>query len=300
MIKQPPYLTIGDKIAIVCPAKKLKAPIDKAIALLESWGLEVVTGETVHASYNQFAGNDELRTADLQFYLDDPSIKAVIAGRGGYGTIRLIDNIDFTLFSESPKWLVGFSDITILLSHTLAALNTQSIHGQMPSTFNDASPESLETLRKALFGEELSYTYTSNSDLNRSGESEGIVIGGNLSLLVAIEGSVSAMDYSDKILFLEDVGEYEYSIDRMMRQLQRSGKLSKLKGLVVGAFNEIKREDIPFGQTPEQIIWELVKEYDYPVCFDFPSGHIDDNRALIIGRKASLKIEDHQTTLLYI
>jgi len=300
MIKQPPYLTIGDKIAIVCPAKKLKAPIDKAIALLESWGLEVVTGETVHASYNQFAGNDELRTADLQFYLDDPSIKAVIAGRGGYGTIRLIDNIDFTLFSESPKWLVGFSDITILLSHTIAALNTQSIHGQMPGTFNDASPESLETLRKALFGEELSYTYTSNSDLNRSGESEGIVIGGNLSLLVAIEGSVSAMDYSDKILFLEDVGEYEYSIDRMMRQLQRSGKLSKLKGLVVGAFNEIKREDIPFGQTPEQIIWELVKEYDYPVCFDFPSGHIDDNRALIIGRKASLKIEDHQTTLLYI
>jgi len=300
MIKQPPYLTKGDKIAIVCPAKKLKAPIDKAIALLESWGLEVVTGETVHASYNQFAGNDELRTADLQFYLDDPSIKAVIAGRGGYGTIRLIDNIDFTLFSESPKWLVGFSDITILLSHTLAALNTQSIHGQMPGTFNDASPESLETLRKALFGEELVYTYINDSNRNRSGESEGIVIGGNLSLLLALEGSVSAIDYSDKILFLEDVGEYEYSIDRMMRQLQRNGKLSKLKGLVVGAFNEIKTEDIPFGQTTEEIIWELVKEYDYPVCFDFPSGHIEDNRALIIGRKASLKIEDHQTTLLYI
>jgi len=300
MIKQPPYLTIGDKIAIVCPAKKLKAPIDKAIALLESWGLEVVTGETVNASYNQFAGTDELRTADLQFFLNDPTIKAVIAGRGGYGTIRLIDNIDFTLFNESPKWLVGFSDITILLSHTLAALNTQSIHGQMPGTFHDASPESLETLRKALFGEELVYTYINDSNRNRRGESEGIVIGGNLSLLVALEGSVSAMDYSDKILFLEDVGEYEYSIDRMMRQLQRNGKLSKLKGLVVGAFNEIKTEDIPFGQTPEEIIWELVKEYDYPVCFNFPSGHIDDNRALIIGRKASLKIEDHQTTLLYM
>lgn len=300
MIKQPPYLTKGDKIAIVCPAKKLKAPIDKAIALLESWGLEVVTGETVNASYNQFAGTDELRTADLQFFLNDPTIKAVIAGRGGYGTIRLIDNIDFTLFNESPKWLVGFSDITILLSHTLAALNTQSIHGQMPGTFHDASPESLETLRKALFGEELVYTYINDSNRNRRGESEGIVIGGNLSLLVALEGSVSAMDYSDKILFLEDVGEYEYSIDRMMRQLQRNGKLSKLKGLVVGAFNEIKTEDIPFGQTPEEIIWELVKEYDYPVCFNFPSGHIDDNRALIIGRKASLKIEDHQTTLLYI
>jgi len=299
MIKQPEYLKKGDKIAIVCPAKKLKAAIAPAIAILESWGLEVVTGKTVNAGYHQFAGDDDLRTSDLQFYLDDPSIKAVIAGRGGYGTIRIIDRIDFSSFVENPKWLVGFSDITVLLSHAYSVLNTQNIHGQMPGTFEDASPESLETLRKALFGEQLRHTCTSSSQ-NRSGETEGIVIGGNLSLLVTLEGSASAMDYSDKILFLEDVGEYEYSIDRMMRQLKRAGKLAKLKGLVVGAFNEIKTEDIPFGQTPGEIILELVKEYNYPVCFNFPVGHIADNRAMIIGKKASLKVDDQHTTLLYI
>jgi muramoyltetrapeptide carboxypeptidase len=299
MSVQPPHLRKGDKIAIVCPAKKLKTTINAAIALLETWGLEVVQGNTVNASYHQFAGNDSQRTADLQYYLDDPDIKAIIAGRGGYGTIRIIDHIDFSAFSKNPKWLVGFSDITVLLSHTIAELNTQSIHSQMPGTFENASPESLETLRKALFGENLSYTYNSN-ERSRIGESEGIIIGGNLSILIAMEGSVSEMDYTDKILFLEDVGEYEYSIDRMMRQLKRSGKLAKLKGLIIGAFNEIKTEEIPFGQNAEEIILEAVQEYSYPVCFGFPAGHIDDNRALIFGRKASLKVGSNYTTLTYL
>ena len=299
MTKQPEYLKKGDKIAIVCPAKKLKASIEPAITLLKSWGLDVVIGKSVDAAYNQFAGDDDLRTADLQDFINDSSIKAIIAGRGGYGTIRLIDRIDFSLFKENPKWLVGFSDITVLLSHVYASFNIQNIHGQMPGTFHDASPESLETLRKALFGESISHIYSTAAQ-NRKGETEGIVIGGNLSILISLAGSVSEVDYSDKILFLEDVGEYEYSIDRMMRQLKRSGKLSGLKGLIVGAFNETKTEDIPFGQTPEEIIWELVKEYDYPVCFEFPVGHIEDNRAMIVGRKASLKIDDQQITLLYI
>lgn len=289
MIQQPPYLKKGDKIAIVCPAKQLPKSIESAITLLEKWGLTVIKGKTLTAVHHQFAGDDILRTADLQGFLDDPEIKAIIAGRGGYGTIRIIDELDFTKFKSHPKWIVGFSDITILLSHLYAELNTQSIHGQMPYTFDEATPASLESLKTALFGGELSYQYNSTFQ-NRSGKAEGILIGGNLTLLVAVQGSVSEIDYTDKILFIEDVGEHEYAIDWMMRLLKRNGKLAKLKGLIVGAFNEITPESIPFGASPEEVIWDLVKEYDYPVCFNFPTGHIDDNRAMVLGKNAKLDI----------
>ena len=299
MIKQPAYLKKGDKIAIVCPAKKLPKSIDVGIEILQSWGLEVVIGKTVTASYHQFAGTDKERAADVQQFLDDKSIKAIIAGRGGYGTIRIIDELDFTLFNKNPKWLIGFSDITILLSHAFAALQTQSIHAQMPYTFDESTPEALESLRKTLFGEQVEYSYTSDFT-NRAGETEGILIGGNLSLLIAVEGSKSEMDYTDKILFLEDVGEHEYSIDRMMRLLKRSGKLAKLKGLIIGVFNEISEEKIPFGQTPEEIIWDLVKEYDYPVCFNFPTGHIDDNRAMVLGKTVNLNIDTNKVDFKYL
>jgi len=296
MIKQPAYLKKGDKIAIVCPAKKLPGSIAPAIAILESWGLEVIIGKTVTAEHHQFAGDDAMRAADLQGFLDDPEIKAIIAGRGGYGTIRIIDELDFTRFNAQPKWIVGFSDITILLSHTLAVLNTQSIHGQMPYTFASATPESLSSLRNALFGEPNEYTYIPSFP-GRPGVTEGILIGGNLTLLVTLQGSVSAIDYTDKILFIEDVGEHEYSIDRMMRTLKRAGKLANLKGLIVGAFNEIAGEPIPFGLSPEQVIWEIVKEYDYPVCFNFPVGHIDDNRAMVIGSRVRLEVFDVNTKI---
>lgn len=299
MIKQPPYLKKGDKIAIVCPAKKLPKSIDKSIEILQSWGLEVVLGKTLTASHHQFSGTDELRAQDLQQFLDHPSIKAIIAGRGGYGTIRIIDNLDFTTFNESPKWLIGFSDITILLSHALAKLNTQSIHGQMPYTFDESTPEALESLRKALFGDNDTYTYKSDFAC-KDGNAEGVLVGGNLTLLLAVEGSVSEMNFDDKILFIEDVGEHEYAIDRMMRTLKRKGKLAKLKGLIVGAFNEIGEESIYFGQTPEEIIWELVKEYDYPVCFNFPCGHIADNRAMVLGKTVSLAIANNNVELKYI
>jgi muramoyltetrapeptide carboxypeptidase len=289
MIKQPPYLKKGDKVAIVCPAKKLKHPIDHAVALIESWGLEVVLGKSVYAEHHQFAGNDDLRAADMQFFLDDKDTKAIIAGRGGYGTIRIIDDLDFSTFKENPKWIVGFSDITVLLSHVTGPEHTQSIHGQMPGTFDEATPESLESLRKALFGEDLSYTYDSEYP-NRPGEAEGILVGGNLSLLIALESSPSAMDFKDKILFLEDVGEYEYAIDRMLRMLKRSGKLAALKGLIIGAFNHIKEEDIKFGQGVEEVIERIVRDYDYPVCFNFPVGHIDDNRAMVLGKNSLLKV----------
>jgi len=300
MIKQPAYLKKGDKIAIVCPAKKLTRSIAYAITVLEGWGLQVVIGKTMHAAHHQFAGDDSLRAQDLQAFLDDPEIKAIIAGRGGYGTIRIIDDLDFTAFNAQPKWIVGFSDITVLLSHLIAKLNTQSIHAQMPYTFDSATPESLESLRRALFGEVISYECTSGNIPNRNGVAEGVLIGGNLTLLVMVEGSASEMDYTDKILFIEDVGEHEYSIDRMMRMLKRSGKLAKLKGLIVGAFNEVEVEDIPFGSSPEQVIWEIVKEYDYPVCFGFPVGHIDDNRAMVLGRQALIEVISSKTHLVVI
>jgi muramoyltetrapeptide carboxypeptidase len=299
MIKQPAYLKKGDKIAIVCPAKKLPTSIDAAISTLSDWGLVVEIGETVAGSYHQFSGTDEIRAADLQKYLDDPQIRAVIAGRGGYGTLRIIDDLDFTAFNESPKWLVGFSDITVLLSHAFQSLNVQSIHGQMPYTFSSSTPAALQSLKDALFGENLTYEYTSTF-ANKPGKAEGVLIGGNLTLLIALEGSVSEMDYTNKILFLEDVGEREYSIDRMMRTLKRKGKLKQLKGLIVGALNEVPAESIPFGQTPEEIIFELVKEYDYPVCFNFPTGHIDDNRAMVLGKNVSLEVKQYLVELKFL
>ncbi|MET4138680.1 LD-carboxypeptidase [Pedobacter sp. UYP1] len=295
---QPPHLKRGDKIAIVCPANKLKKSIAPAIALLETWGLQVIQGRSIHADHFQFAGDDALRAADLQKFLDDKDIKAILAARGGYGGIRIIDQLDFTRFTKNPKWLAGFSDTTALLSHIQAVFDTQSIHGQMPASFEAGTPLSLETLRKALFGEELQYTYTSTA-INRSGKAEGVLIGGNLSLLVAMQGSVSEMDYSGKILFLEDVGEHEYAIDRMLRMLKRGGKLARLKGLIIGAFNKIEPQEIPFGQTPEELIMDIVREYDYPVCFNFPVGHIPDNHALIIGRTALIAVNDYEVNLSY-
>lgn len=263
-----------------------------AVKLLESWGLEVVLGETVDASYHQFAGDDDFRAKDLQRFIDDDSIKAIIAARGGYGIIRMIDKVDFSHFAQNPKWLVGFSDITLLHTHLFTNYNAQTIHGQMPVNIPDASAHSLETLRKALFGEELSYQFTSHA-LNRSGKGSGILVGGNLSLLVAASGSVSDLDYKNKILFIEDVGEYLYSIDRMLRSLKRAGKLQHLAGLIAGAFTDIKDNDIPFGQTVPQIIMEIVEEYDYPVCFNFPAGHIPDNCSLKLGKVLNLSV-DHQ------
>jgi muramoyltetrapeptide carboxypeptidase len=295
---QPPYLKKGDKIAITCPAKKLPNPMTDAISLLQSWGLEVVLGETVEASYHQFAGDDDLRAKDLQRFIDDDSIKAIIAARGGYGTMRMIDKVDFSNFATNPKWLIGFSDITVLHTHLFANYQAQTIHGQMPINIPDASAQSLETLRKALFGEDLHY-HVHPHTLNRAGEASGILIGGNLSLLIAVAGSVSDLDYDGKILFIEDVGEYLYSIDRMMRNLKRAGKLAQLKGLIVGGFSEVKDNDIPFGQTVPEIILEVVKEYDYPVCFDFPAGHIPDNCSLILGKMLNLSVKQTAIKIKY-
>ncbi len=270
-----------------------------AIALLQSWGLEVVLGETAGASFHQFAGNDELRARDMQRFIDDDSIKAIIAARGGYGTIRIIDKVDFSRFAQNPKWLVGFSDITLLHAHLYSNYNVQTIHGQMPVNIPDASAKSLETLKKALFGHEITYTFNSHT-LNRGGECTGVLIGGNLSLLIAALGSVSDFNYDGKILFIEDVGEYLYAIDRMLRTLYRAGKLKNLAGLIVGSFTEVKDNDIPFGQTVEEIVIEIVKDHAYPVCFGFPAGHIPDNEALILGRILNMVAGLHEVNIKYI
>jgi muramoyltetrapeptide carboxypeptidase len=294
----PLYLKKGDRVAITCPAKKLPNPMTDAVSLLHSWGLEVVLGETVGASFHQFAGDDDLRARDLQRFIDDDSIKAIIAARGGYGTIRMIDKVDFVHFAHNPKWLVGFSDITVLHAHLFSNYRVQSIHGQMPVNIPDASAGSLESLRKALFGEEIVYQFNSHG-LNRSGHASGILIGGNLSLLIAVLNSVSDIDYGGKILFIEDVGEYLYAVDRMLRTLKRAGKLKNLAGLIVGGFTEIKDNEIPFGQTVPEIIMDVVAGYNYPVCFDFPAGHIPNNCTLVLGRMLDLQVNDGHVAINY-
>ncbi|MFD2161688.1 LD-carboxypeptidase [Paradesertivirga mongoliensis] len=294
----PPFLRKGDKIAITCPAKKLPGTIDSAVKLLRSWDLEVILGETVQASHHQYAGSDELRRRDLQSFLDDKTIKAIIAARGGYGTIRIIDDLNFWNFKQNPKWLVGFSDITILHSHINETCRIQTIHGQMPLNIPDGTKPSLESLRKALFGEQLGYEIVSNP-LNRCGTTEGELIGGNLTLLVMMNNSISEMEYTGKILFIEDVGEYMYSIDRMLWNLRRGGQLARLKGLIVGGFTDLKDNDIPFGSSLEQIVLEHVKDYEYPVCFDFPAGHLADNHALVLGKVVTLSVEPEKTKLSF-
>lgn len=295
---QPPYLKKGDKVAITCPAKKLPIPMTDAVNLLTGWGLDVILGETVTASYNQFAGDDALRAKDLQRFIDDESIKAIIAARGGYGTIRIIDQVDFRRLATHPKWIIGFSDITLLHTHIISNYGLPCIHGQMPLNIPDASAYSLETLRMALFGEPLHYQVPANP-LNREGYAQGILIGGNLSLLVALNGSVSDMDYSGKILFLEDVGEYLYSADRMLRCLKRAGKLNHLAGLIIGGFTDMKDNDIPFGQSIPEMVMDVVKDLAYPVCFDFPAGHVPNNCSLVLGSMVSLAVKPNGASISF-
>ena len=273
--------------------------MDDAVALLQSWGLRVVLGETLNATFHQFAGDDELRTIDLQRFIDDNEVKAIFAARGGYGTLRIIDGLAINNLATNPKWIVGFSDITVLHAHVWAGLQLQTIHGQMPVNIPDASAKSLQSLRKALFGEEVRYQF-STENTNRMGSTTAQVIGGNLSMLIAILCSPSDIDYSGKILFLEDVGEYLYAVDRMLYVLKRAGKLNNLAGLIIGGFTDLKENEIPFGFSVADMVMNVVKEHHYPVCFDFPAGHLADNNALILGRIANLHVELNSAELTFI
>ena len=291
----PSYLKKGDKIGIVACARKISiSELQFAFDIFKSWGLETVVGKNLFNQDHQFSGTDDERAEDLQSMLDDPSVKAIIGARGGYGTLRIIDKIDFTKFRKSPKWVVGYSDITVLHSH-IHNLGIQVIHGTMPINFSK-NGEALETLRKTLFGEELHYEIGSN-DLNRKGNGEGELVGGNLSLLYALTGSVSDLNTKGKILFIEDLDEYLYHIDRMMVSLKRSGKFDQLAGLIVGGMTDMKDNTIPFGKNAEEIILDNVKEFKFPVCFNFPAGHIDRNLALIFGKKMKLSINHNGASL---
>lgn len=305
MTNLPEFLKSGDLVAIVCPASFVEGGLEDAHKLLASWGLRVIIGDTVSNRFHQYAGDDQMRAQDFQQALDNPEVKAIFAARGGYGTVRIIDLIDFTAFKNKPKWIIGFSDITVLHSHIHACFQIATIHGQMPVTIPDGTKTSLESLRMLLFGEEINYYYqdlpASGSSYNRNGEAQGTLIGGNLALLHSVTGSVSEIDFSQKILFIEDVGEYYYNVDRMLWTLKRAGKLDKLAGLIVGGFTAMKdNPDVPFGQSVEQIILDKVANFHFPVAFGFPAGHIDNNQALILGKRVKLKVSGPEVSLQYL
>ncbi|TDE31990.1 LD-carboxypeptidase [Flavobacterium ranwuense] len=285
----PPNLQKGDTVAILATARKnIDDNLKPAIDLLHSWGLEVVIGSTIGLDKDQLAGTDEQRAADFQQQLDNPNIKAIWCVKGGYGTVRMIDLLDFSTFKQNPKWIVGFSDVTVLHNH-LNTMGFKSIHGIMPISAPRATPEAIETMRIALFGERLSYDIDPFL-MNRHGKASGELVGGNLSILYSLFGSPSAIDCTDKILFLEDLDEYLYHIDRMMMNLKRNGCLESIKGIVVGSMTKMKDNDIPWGKNAIEIIDDVTKKYNIPVLYNFPAGHIQDNRALILGNKVRIDV----------
>ena len=250
----------GDTIAIVCTARKItEAELRPAINTLEIWGYKVKLGSTIGLECDQFGGTDAERTADMQAQLDDPNVKAILCARGGYGTVRMVDGLDFSAFAKDPKWLIGYSDVTVLHAHINQIYGVPTLHATMPVNFATNAPTALESLHQVLQGERPTYTFPSY-ELNSAGEAEGILVGGNLSVLYSISGSASDIDTDGKVLFLEDLDEYLYHVDRMMMQMKRSGKLAKLAGLVIGGMSDMNDNTIPFGRTAEQIIKEHVAE----------------------------------------
>lgn len=298
MARTPSYLKKGDTVLIIATARaRNKEQILPAIHALKTWGLIVETGKNLYKQYHQFAGTDKQRADDLQWALNHTTAKAIIIAGGGYGTLRIIDDVNFTAFKKYPKWIAGYSDTTVLHSR-LMFLKTPCIHSTMAFQFSK-HPEATESLRKLLFGEKISYKVPENR-LNRAGQAEGQIVGGNLSLLYALSGSKDDVLTRNKILFIEDLDEQLYHIDRMLLQLKRSGKLKNLKALLVGGMTDMKDNAVPFGKTAEEIIYDAVKEYNYPVCFGFPAGHIEKNMALYFGKKASLLVSRSNVILEYL
>ncbi|MEP7163824.1 MAG: LD-carboxypeptidase [Ferruginibacter sp.] len=294
----PPYLKKGDTIAITCPGGYM--PAAKAatcIHTLQQWGYEVMVGKTLGSnSKNYFSGTDEERLDELQAMLDDRSIKAILFGRGGYGMGRIIDRVDLKKFRKHPKWLIGFSDITVLHIHLFNKYNIVSLHAPMAAAFNEGENEYTRSLRNVLEGEKNKYE-TEPHPFNKKGEASGILVGGNLALLVNVIGTASDFDTKNKIFFIEDTGEYIYSLDRMLYQLKRSGKFNKPAAIVFGGFTDMKDTERPFGKTATEVLKEITETFDYPVCFDFPVSHGKENVALKIGGQYHLKITRAKTVL---
>lgn len=283
---RPPSLKKGDTIMILSPAGRMsgREKIDGATQLANHWGLVVFYGNHLLSRDGTFAGTDEERLEDLQKALDDPSIRAIWSARGGYGAVRIIDDLDFEKFMEHPKWIVGFSDITVL-HNKVHELGVQTIHGLMPVTLDLENPEQKEAIRslnRVLFGKKLDYRIPGN-EYNREGETRGQLVGGNLSIVYSMLGSDTNLDMRGKVLFLEEVGEALYHIDRMMISLKRAGFFEQCKGLILGDFRLKENPGNEFGKTLEQIVLEATEGTDFPIVFDFPAGHVDDNRSLILG-----------------
>ncbi len=294
----PEYLKKGDTVGILATARKIDlATIEPGIKLLESWGLKVVIGKTIGKEQNQLAGADWQRATDFQEMLDNPTIKAIWAAKGGYGTVRIVDRVNFTDFKKKPKWIIGFSDMTVLHSH-INNMDIGTLHAIMAISAKTATPEAIESFRKALFGEKLEYHIPAHP-FNKKGKAQGELVGGNLSVLYSIQGSKSAVDMKGKILFIEDLDEYLYHIDRMMMNLKRNGSLDGLKGIIVGGMTSMNDNDIPWGKDALEIIEDVVKDLKIPIAYNFPAGHIKDNRALILGKNVTLEVNDKETVLKF-
>ena len=292
----PKKIKVGDRIGIVATARKISLyEISPAKKILESWGLEVVFGKFLFESKNQFAGSIEQRIVDLQAMIDDDTISAILCARGGYGTVQIIDRLDFSNLIRKPKWVIGFSDITVLHSH-LNQLGLSTLHSTMPINFLDNTKKSLNSLRNALFNSKNSIS-TSAHRLNKLGLVETEIVGGNLSIIYSLLGSASDINTDGKILFIEDLDEYLYHVDRMIINIKRNFKFHKLKGMIVGSMSNMHDNNISFGRTVEEIILGHSEEYNFPICFDFPAGHLNDNQSIIFGMRSTLEIHENGVNL---
>lgn len=300
MAKIPPYLKPGDTIGLICPAGFMSLEdVQACTDILHNWGFKVKVGATVgKETGNYFSGTDLERLEDLQQMLDDKDIQAILCARGGYGLSRIVDHINFKKFKKEPKWIIGYSDVTVLHAHISSNFNIATMHAPMAAAFKDGLDDNpfLRALKWVLLGKNSKYSIPSHP-FNKTGEVTAKLTGGNLCLLAHLTGSSSEVQTKDKILFFEDIGEYLYNIDRMMMQLKRSGKLKALAGLIVGGFTELKDTARPFGATAEEIIRDAIAEYDYPVCFGFPVGHAKENYPLKIGVNYTLRITKNRVLL---
>ena len=299
-MQKPRYLKKGDKVGIISTARKIsEEEVQPAIDKLKEWGLEVIKGDNLHSEYHQFAGTAAQRTNDLQRMLNNKEIKAVFCARGGYGTVQIIDEINWDAFRRNPKWIVGYSDITVLHSHIQRQIGFESIHATMPINFpnNGIDNTAVLSLKSALFHGKNNYHFKGHK-YNKTGIVNGKIGGGNLSILYSLIGSNSDLSANTNILFIEDLDEYIYHIDRMMMNMKRNGKLTHIKALVIGGMSDMNDNTIPYGKSAEEIIYDITKEYNFPVCFNFPAGHISDNRAIIMGRNTILEIGENESKFI--
>jgi muramoyltetrapeptide carboxypeptidase len=300
---QPPYLKAGDTVAIVAPSGILKnreREVQQAVDILKSWGLHAVVGKHVFSKSNHFAGTDNERCEDLQNAMDDSKISAIWCARGGYGTVRILDKLDYTKFRKNPKWVIGYSDITAL-HNQLHNEGFQSLHALMCVSLTKDLAEvknSIDTFKTALFGNPTDYTLE-GSNYNRVGDANGELVGGNLTMLHTMLGSKESIDTSGKILFIEEIGEYKYHIDRMLQSMKRAGYFDNLKGLVVGDMSKMRKNTTLWGTSAEQLILDALKDYDFPIAFNMPAGHEKDNRAMVLGNTIELKVEKGKSSIVF-